>query len=223
MTVLACSTACKVFPEDTAPTRLIHETSINYSHYWRPTSHLSLDSAEATFVRAFIESDERGKRAADEKAVYPGFTHVPSGQFRSTLESQRFWFYGPATPDSAGKMVWWIHDYRDDGPSFQVLVCQSYEGMSFRHSHNIWTRAEGPGSPYGARVTVARTGNTPPSAAVAGPSNIPTTDVFGSWTVPLYDEFSTLCPHNNQPTTEPTAAPLPGKPENPPPSPGWPA
>ena len=197
--------------------------AIDYSNVWRSTPHLDLSSSEGTFARAYIESDERGARAADERAYYPGHKQTVAGELLAKITERGFWLYPSTTPPAAGAITWWVESFTRHHETFDALVCMSLDDTAFQTSGERWLGPRNPGMAYGRSITVSMIGDQPPPRDMAGTADVPSANVFGSWKV-LRRDFTGDCPHTIDPRPDgPVSRPLPSKPANPEPSPGWPA
>ncbi|MFI5782626.1 hypothetical protein [Nocardia sp. NPDC051570] len=173
------------------------------SFRWVAGPGADLSSSDATFVRAFIESQTRYMASGDNSSLYPGFTEANSAVKLSTVTTawRRTQLMGLAEittlPDGTGR----------------ATVCE------------WWNKPSSPGFAY---LYYTRQGSFP-LPDQRGPSVRPNRNVFGHWTatkenntVELGDDYqkvATACqaltpPIGDFPSSDATVQP---------PVPGWPS
>lgn len=228
-------------PSPSTTTSATAESPIQFTVQWVDNGVLDLMAPEASFLRAFVESEQRSilthghGMSAIEAGGFPGFAHA----FNNVIDPDRV---GGAAADSRprfGTVAYEVIDIRRVGDRYHVVYCDNrsltavkvgdqYSGLGFEPAASAGQLTFGPDPalpPEQQRM---------PSKDQKGPARVPIDNVFGTWVATPGSEYM------DEPTSREwypkcrkwapgTPAdwprddkPRPTPPPTLPPSPGWP-
>ena len=215
------------------------DTHLQTSNRWIENVKLDLMTPEGTFLRAAVESMDRalfapgGGIAAIEAGGYPGIVHA----FNNSADPSMVAGIGDKNFVLVGTDYWEVVDFRRTGAQFSAAVCNYGSTTAVKRrgdfEHPGRTRPAGHGVvlTFGPDSRVPPRDQRAPMANQRGDRRRPAENVFGTWVMTQYKNYSL---HVELPQCDTTLAPgtPPDAPdhryynETPPqtlpPSPGWP-
>lgn len=183
---------------------------IQFSARWIPTDILDLDTSDATFIRAFVESDTISFFAGGAENSYPGFRDA----MQPAVSPKLF----EVTPRTAYGVVYSRITEMTVLPGDRIRVI----GCSDKPAGLPPTPIKNPDKHYGDGITTAflliyQRQGVPPPANQQGQKPAPSFSPFGDWYATEYDDLywhvdkTATIPCYERRTDDPTKS-----------SPGWP-
>ena len=218
------------------------ESPVHFTVQWVDNGVVDLMSPEATFVRAFVESQQRAGfthghgMAAIEAGGFAGFAHA----FNAATNPD--WVGGVAADVGSpllGTMVFEIVDFRRDDNHYHVIYCDNRSMIGFKIGEQYsGARAEPLTSAreftFGPDPALQPDQQRAPSKDQKGPARAPVDNVFGTWVAtPDSENMDDATAREWYPKCHKWAPgtpagwprddkPRPTPPPTLPPSPGWP-
>jgi len=194
--IAGCSSGTAAPTRSPATTSATADSPIQFTVQWVDNGVLDLMSPEATFLRAFVESEERAilthghGMSAIEAGGFPGFARA----FNNVIDPDRV---GGAAADGRphlGTVVYEVIDIRRDGDRYHVVYCD-YESLT---AVKLGDQYSGLGSEPFASANQLTFGPDPaltpeqqraPSKDQKGPAQVPVDNVFGTWVATPGSEY----------------------------------
>ncbi|ATD70336.1 hypothetical protein R4227_20890 [Gordonia amicalis] len=188
--------ACSVSPEPQATSPAATQDAhlppgFDTTFRWSATPVLDPQSAEGTFVRAYVESFELANAGASVEWGYPGFAEASPSNIDQMVTA-----YPSGVSDArrqVGSAFYTGIRRTDDADWTRIVLCrQGYHSVERDGSGPDRSWAIGYDTSRPVEIDIRRTGDRPP-AAPRGGQRTPEVNVFGGWYTSRYD-FSALYP-----------------------------
>ncbi|BDY28408.1 hypothetical protein hbim_02342 [Mycolicibacterium mageritense] len=232
--------------ELTTPTTTDAPSADAYLHYnvrWIDNGAIDLMSPEATFLRAFVESETRAGYAtgdpmqAIEAGGFPGFAHA----FNNARSPDTVGGVGKGGPQLIGTDFNEVVDVRREGDQYKIVYCNYRSLVSYRNREGQYPGlgttplASANQISFGPDPGLAPDLQRSPKSNQKGPARVAIDNVFGTWVATpgsetmdrtsveqWYSRCSKWAPGtpDDWPRDD---RPRPTPPPTLPPSPGWPA